>query len=303
MRETPYGDLERRRFMIGALRRSGARSVLDIGCGTGTLLTAPLSVEFPEINFVGVDDDDASIEYASHRWRHPNIRFERALSQEATFDAVIASEVLEHVEEPAVFLLALRAQLEVGGVLLLTVPNGYGPFEGAAFVQNALYFSGMYGPLRAAWRILRGKAPWERHDVSSPTTEEAMTLAVSPHINFFTSRDVQRLAESNGFRMIGWRSRVVVCGFGFDYMIRWLRLAELNVRVAGKLPRWLTSDWMIRFEAVPVADGSDSVALLRTASYHRRADARWRRTLNERRWGVKRRGPGKNGERGSVSRP
>lgn len=301
MRETSYGDLERRRFMANALRGSGARSVLDIGCGTGALLTVPLSVELPEVNFVGVDDDAASIEYASRRWHHSNLRFERTMLQGETFDTVIASEVLEHVEHPADFLSALRAHLNVGGELLLTVPNGYGPFEGAAFVQNALYFLGIYGPLRAAWRVVRGKSPRENPSVADSSGEEAMTLAVSPHINFFTLRDVEELTSSSGFRMVGWRSRVVVCGFGFDYVVRWLRLAELNVWLAGRLPRRLTSDWMIRFEAVPVSNGGTGCAARPSVPYRRRADARWRRVLNERRWGVKRRGVGEGGDNGAAT--
>ena len=117
-----------------------------------------------------------------------------------------------------------------------------------------------------------------------------MTLAVSPHINFFTHGDICKIAEARGFRMTEFRSRVFICGFGFDYLIRWFRLAGLNVRLGRSLPRWLTSDWMFLFETV--ADGANCQPARPAARkrYGRRLDARFRRVLNERRWGVRRRG-------------
>ena len=217
MGETPYGDLERRRFIADALRRLGASTVLDIGCGTGSLLTAPLARELPDVAFLGVDDDAASIKYASQHWRCSNLRFACAVPPDENFDAVIASEVLEHVENPEDFLATLRERLGARGTLLVTVPNGYGPFEWASFIQNALYFSGIYTPLRVAWRILRGKAPTDGGCSSASGPDgQPMTLAVSPHINFFTHGDICKIAEARGFRMTEFRSRVFICGVGCD---------------------------------------------------------------------------------------
>ncbi len=103
--------------------------VLDIGCGNGNI-TLPLG----GIGYqtTGVDLDGASIARAQRAMEDvPNAQlrflegsFERV--QDETFDIVIASEVLEHQEDPVAFLADVRARLAPGGLFLISVPNGKG---------------------------------------------------------------------------------------------------------------------------------------------------------------------------------
>lgn len=268
-REDSYGQLKRLSFVARVLQTRKPAVVLDIGCGTGAQLTVPLAQQFPDIRFVGLDLDPASIDYANRIHAHPNLRFllPQDLESAARFELIIASEVLEHVEMPPSFLDDLARRLAPGGTLVLTVPNGYGPFEIMAFVESLLFFSGILPLLRSLKR--RGARP--------PLSQGAapMTLAISPHINFFSYRTLRKLLAGGSWQVAEAQARTIFCGFVFDNLIRG-RLAELNARLADFLPMWCSSDWMLVAEPGSAAPSP--------AEWRPNAFARWRRALNRRRW-------------------
>src|SRR5262249_16605180 len=74
---------------------------------------------------------------------------------EGRFDAVVASEVLEHIGDPAAFLGLLGRCLRRNGLLILTVPNGYGPFEIDSHLYEALRRVPGFWRLEAGWHRLR----------------------------------------------------------------------------------------------------------------------------------------------------
>ncbi|HWL36834.1 MAG TPA: 3' terminal RNA ribose 2'-O-methyltransferase Hen1 [Frankiaceae bacterium] len=98
--------------VLAALRSSGARRVLDLGCGDGALVASLLAdPAFTEV--VGVDVSFRALEYAARRLRldrMPERRRERLdLFQSALtyrddrlvgYDAAVLMEVIEHVELP-----------------------------------------------------------------------------------------------------------------------------------------------------------------------------------------------------------
>src|SRR6185295_7767468 len=140
-RETAYGVVKRLRFFVEHIERERARMglsrnecrILDVGCGTGTYVTIPLA----EMGYtvVGVDTDQASIDRARenaalvgakglalHCGRVGDLHL-------GSFQVVICSEVLEHQPHPECLLRELRTMLVEKGLLLVTVPNGYGYYE------------------------------------------------------------------------------------------------------------------------------------------------------------------------------
>lgn len=263
--EDAYGTRKRLEFVREVVEQAGAGTVLDVGCGTGLALTLPLAQALPAVRFTGVDSDAESIRFADARGR-PNVRFllPHQLEAQARFDVVIASEVLEHVEEPGAFLVELRERLAPGGSLVVTLPNGYGPFELAAAFEALLELAGLLPLLRAAKRRL-GRPR---------TAQSPVTLAASPHINFLSWRAVRRLFREAGLRVERFRARTLLCGFVLDRMMRGERLIGWNAQVADVLPAHLVSDWMfvLRPEGKPYA-----------APFRRGALARARRRLSERR--------------------
>jgi SAM-dependent methyltransferase len=266
--EDSYGSLKRLRFCERVIEERKPRLVLDVGCGTGAHLTRPLAERFPATRFVGIDRDVRSIEFARAAQLPPNLGFatEDALGDYRNADLVIASEVVEHVEAPAAFLAALRTRLADDGTMVVTLPNGRGPFEIAALVQALLQAAGVLGVLLRIKRALVGGA-------APAAPDAANTLAESPHINFFKHREARALFEAAGFRIVEYRPRTFLCGFGLDLLVQSAGLSAWNARVADGLPPWLASAWMFRLEKAPARGESPE---LRTAF------TRLRRRLNRR---------------------
>jgi SAM-dependent methyltransferase len=98
--------------------------VLDLGCGQGDL-TADLAGMGAQV--VGVEVAQAAVDRA--RARHPDLRFDLAPIdgalplEDGAFDAVWASEVIEHVADTARWLSEIRRVLVRSGRLLLTTPD------------------------------------------------------------------------------------------------------------------------------------------------------------------------------------
>jgi len=101
--------------------------ILDLGCGRGWLSRSLAA----RGEVLGADVTAAAVERA--RELFPGLRFERADVEgllasrgEASFDLVVASEVLEHVgdgDKPA-FLRGVHRLLRPGGHAILTTPRG-----------------------------------------------------------------------------------------------------------------------------------------------------------------------------------
>jgi 2-polyprenyl-3-methyl-5-hydroxy-6-metoxy-1,4-benzoquinol methylase len=93
--------------------------VLDVGCGTGILANHVAAHDY-----VGVDIDEPSLESAQSEY--PQYKFLSELPPlSEKFDTIIALAVIEHVENPELFLKELSIRLfdSKEGRIILTTPN------------------------------------------------------------------------------------------------------------------------------------------------------------------------------------
>jgi SAM-dependent methyltransferase len=262
--ENTYGINKRFSFVEKTIIRINPATLLDVGCGAGTYLTFPIAKRFPAVRVVGVDSDYPSISFAQRNYPLSNLEFKLfdILGEHEKFDLIIASEVIEHVEDPLKFLVNLKSRLNPGGVLIVTLPNGYGPFEIMEFIETLL-------DITAIPKLLRRLGGRSKNSLNTLTD----TLAVSPHVNFFSFSQIQSLFGVVGFRVNEYLPRTLLCGWGFDYILRNNWLIAWNAKVSEFMPAIFCSDWMFVL---------DQTEPLPYRSYCRNLYGRLRRFLNAR---------------------
>jgi 2-polyprenyl-3-methyl-5-hydroxy-6-metoxy-1,4-benzoquinol methylase len=97
-------------------------TLLDIGCGTGDFLCEAASAGY---DVTGVEFSETSAATASSRvpGRIIHGSIDSAAFDDASFDVVASSDVIEHVRDPLAFSREIRRILRPGGVLLLSTPD------------------------------------------------------------------------------------------------------------------------------------------------------------------------------------
>src|SRR5512139_3635289 len=141
---SPYTDpVDRKKLLFvyravedfAAERGVGAHqlSILEVGCGVGGI-TLPLARLGARVRGLDIDANDvAALAQRARELRFDNLTaaVEDAYSfrHDGRYDVVVASEVIEHILDPDAFLSNVVRHLEPGGLVVLTTPNGYGPWE------------------------------------------------------------------------------------------------------------------------------------------------------------------------------
>jgi SAM-dependent methyltransferase len=99
------------------------KRVLDLGCRSGALTRHILEGN----ELVGLDVDAAALAKASDLGIEPvQANVEEPLPfEDASFDAVVAGELFEHLQFPAALVAEIARVLRPGGVLVGSVPNAF----------------------------------------------------------------------------------------------------------------------------------------------------------------------------------
>ncbi len=89
--------------LVDIVRNTGCSTLLDAGCGEG-FVVGYISKRLPELKITGVDLSEDAIEYAkSHFGDHARFRTGSVYKlpfSDKSFDTVLCSEVLEHLDDP-----------------------------------------------------------------------------------------------------------------------------------------------------------------------------------------------------------
>ena len=121
-----YWFESRSALIIWAVQRyfPTARSFLDVGCGTGFVLSG-LHEAFPEMRLAGTDFLDEGLAFARRRVPAADFHLGDAqnLGVEGPFDVVGAFDVLEHIDDDLTVLRRMHAVTRPRGGLLISVPQ------------------------------------------------------------------------------------------------------------------------------------------------------------------------------------
>jgi ubiquinone/menaquinone biosynthesis C-methylase UbiE len=136
------GDRARRRLLEQADLRGGQR-VLDIGCGTGSLVLLTKR-RHPDVEVVGLDPDPKGLARAGHKAQRVgvSVQLDRGYSDElpypeASFDHVFSSMMFHHLrgDEKAKTLREVKRVLKAGGTLQLLDLGGPGAGARSALMR------------------------------------------------------------------------------------------------------------------------------------------------------------------------
>jgi len=209
--------------------------VLDVGCGNGPL-TFPIAALGCEV--VGVDVNAASIERNRRESRYPNARFAvvpgASFDLGESFDLIICSEVLEHLDLPQPLVDSIARHLKPGGTLMVTVPNGFGPREVLGrieiFLRRKLGIGRVIDPIRRAFGMLDHATKCAVH-TSNPDQD---------HVQKFTLREMQGIFAKAGLSIVEVVNSIFILGVIFG---RSAAIDRFDSRLADYLPRAFASGW------------------------------------------------------------
>ena len=209
--------------------------VLDVGCGNGPL-TFPVAALGCAVT--GVDVNAASIERNRRDGRYANARFAvvpgATFDLGQTFDLIICSEVLEHLDAPQPLVDSIARHLAPGGTLMVTVPNGYGPREVLGrveiFLRRTVGIGRVIDPVRRMFGMLDHATKCAVH-TSNPDQD---------HVQKFTTGEMRGIFAKAGLSIVKTVNSIFIFGVVFG---KSAAVDRFDSRLADFLPHSAASGW------------------------------------------------------------
>jgi SAM-dependent methyltransferase len=196
-------------------------NILDVGCGGGEIAVALAKMGH---SVFGIDIKESNIRSAISISEGNSVVFKvldafqiDTFKQE--FDVVICSEVLEHFEKPEILCSKIAHQIKKGGTLIVTMPNGCGPYELLYELPN---------------RYIRKI----KTRIGFP---EKVEIADEHKVNI-TLRRLNLMLKKNGFKVLTIKNSDFISFFPF---LRRTKFANLDCWFADQLPYFVVSGWYV----------------------------------------------------------
>jgi 2-polyprenyl-3-methyl-5-hydroxy-6-metoxy-1,4-benzoquinol methylase len=99
--------------------------ILEIGSNTGEFLHV---VQKEGFEVYGIEPSAGLVEYSKKRFKIKNVKVGHfpEVAFVGAFDVIVILHVLEHIENPYLFMKQIKSKLKPAGVLYIRVPNGNG---------------------------------------------------------------------------------------------------------------------------------------------------------------------------------
>jgi len=196
------GQERRLRMILAAMGESRQGRILDNGCGIGMYLDhlKPHAGELIGLEF----DFERAQETHTRCHRVVNAACEALPFPDASFNAILSHEVLEHVADDRLAVQEMVRVLRPGGRLILFVPNRGYPFE-----THGVYWRGRY---RFGNIPLVNYLPRRLRD------------RLAPHVRVYTRGDLERLFHELPVRFL---ERSLIFGAYDNIIARYPTLGRL----------------------------------------------------------------------------
>lgn len=240
--ETVYGFRTKLIFFIDCVERlrhalkkeKNEIHILDVGCGNGLQMTFPLGALGYSV--AGIDLHESSISFANEKNIFSNVKFLlsdiehlQKIAHSQKFDVIIFSDILEHVNNPEKLLKDAHSVLKPDGIILISIPNGFGPFEIENYIlrkTGILHFGDF---IRRKLSHGKSKIPYNRD---------------SGHIQFFSMKKINEILKQTGFFTTNFKNGYF---FGASVTARIISLIKplikFNIAIGKYLPSFMCSVW------------------------------------------------------------
>lgn len=229
-------------------RKSGTLNVLDFGCGNATGVGRYIIDE--GIRYFGIDLHRPSLDYAESNFGGPAATFHEEVPSDVTFDIIVYADILEHVHDSLSFLIKHTSQLADDGIVLGSVPNGYGLCEIEKYIDRRL---GLYRMARATYRLARrltGRPPRPPSEIPYNSN--------SGHVIWFRRSALQRMFEAAGLEICRWgHAGFVGADLTGSTIFRSPKFIAFNAWIANRLPYWAVSAWYFELHRQTVSPSSN----------------------------------------------
>jgi SAM-dependent methyltransferase len=234
-------DIKKLKFIFLAIKRySDIRnksfndlSILEVGCGKGGICLAMAAVGCKTKAFDVNEDRIGYIRGLIEQRRINNL--EVIIDNGYTFndgmiyDIVVISEVLEHTSQPSKLIANIAKRMRAGSHCIVTIPNGYGPWE----IKNRV------NPIN----YLR-KMNWLRQCFGKPPYVERIG---AKHCYFFTKKNLVKSFLNFRFKLMGFGKSDTFLSM-FEGIRKNRLIGGIDIALADILPYWLAGGWYFVFE-------------------------------------------------------
>lgn len=217
---TRYVDFKRLDFIVQSIKnyfnKTDLRGV-DLGCGKGNVTIPLASLGY---NMIGIDISRNNIKAAKAKQiTEDNPTFlvgdaENLTLDDKIFDFVVCSEVLEHLNHPEKTLNSINGILKESGLLIVTVPNGYGPFS---LISD--------------------------HFRNNVICKVFPKIGLSDHVQAFTLSKISNLLREAGFEVLNVKHSDFISFL--PILVKSNRFSYYDSKLADKLPPPLVSGYYI----------------------------------------------------------
>lgn len=202
------------KFLFKELRRlkeegKSVIKILEVACNDGWFIYRLKSEFSPKYNleFTGIDISGFDINFANERKRyfnHHNCQFiimdaNNLILPEENFDIVIASEIIEHMQNPQIIVKEIFRVLKSGGTAIITTPNK-GDNIFAKFLSAIISLLGLK-PKEFEEDIILMSIPQEEKQSARLISSDGKTGSGYDHISVKKINEWKGIFRKNNFKI------------------------------------------------------------------------------------------------------